>query len=437
MNIKGVFQIWMHDGAYHEVPLKECHAWTREGCKMCPDFAAEHADISTGGIGKYNDWTLTIVRTDAGRELMERMLTDGAIETRPGDDDPDAIALMHKLSKKSRKRWPEFADRRPAPDCRTRTAGRGIASARMGEATDAAPLRVLLVEDHAMVARGLEAALAEEPDLEVVGIAGTVEDGVLRFRQLQPDVVVMDYRLPDGQGTDATRQIRATEAEAAVLLLTGADDPSVVAAALDSGCSGFVSKDRDVDELASAIRAVARGAAVFPADLLSRALSPRRQVGTRIRPHLARTRSVGDARRRRLDRGDRERALPEPAHRAQPRSEHPHQAALAHEVGGRRRRGAFRSGRPASRRVRSLRVRVAVVVVAAFIPAFVVLYVISRNDRDEARDDTRRRDARARRPTLPTSTKTWSATRARCYARSARYRRTTSSSAGVRVSSPR
>ena len=71
MNIKGVFQIWMKNGDYHEVPLKECHAWTREGCKMCPDFAAEHADISTGGIGAFNDWTLTIVRTDAGRELMD------------------------------------------------------------------------------------------------------------------------------------------------------------------------------------------------------------------------------------------------------------------------------------------------------------------------------------------------------------------------------
>ena len=71
MNIKGVFQIWMHNGDYHEVPLKECHAWTREGCKMCPDFAAEHADISTGGIGEFNDWTLTIVRTDVGRELMD------------------------------------------------------------------------------------------------------------------------------------------------------------------------------------------------------------------------------------------------------------------------------------------------------------------------------------------------------------------------------
>lgn len=80
---------------------------------MCPDFAAEHADISTGGIGKYNDWTLTVVRTDAGRELMQRMLDDGWIETRPGDDDPEAIELMHKLSKKSRKRWPDTAI--PAP----------------------------------------------------------------------------------------------------------------------------------------------------------------------------------------------------------------------------------------------------------------------------------------------------------------------------------
>ena len=84
MNIKGKLQVWMHDDRYVEVPLKECHQWTREGCKLCPDFAAEHADISTGGIGKFNDWTLTIVRTDAGRDLLERMAADGWIETRPG-----------------------------------------------------------------------------------------------------------------------------------------------------------------------------------------------------------------------------------------------------------------------------------------------------------------------------------------------------------------
>ncbi|MGH9064333.1 MAG: Coenzyme F420 hydrogenase/dehydrogenase, beta subunit C-terminal domain [Acidimicrobiales bacterium] len=109
MNIKGVFQVWMRDGGYHELPLKEAHAWTREGCKACPDFAAEHADISTGGIGAYNDWTLTLVRTDQGREVMDGMLADDAIEVRPGDDDPGAIALLRKLSRVSRRRWPETA----------------------------------------------------------------------------------------------------------------------------------------------------------------------------------------------------------------------------------------------------------------------------------------------------------------------------------------
>ena len=101
MNIKGVFQIWTRT-RYHEIPLKECHAWTREGCIHCPDFAAEHADVSTGGIGKDNDWTLTIVRTDLGREIISRMIADGSIIARPGDEDPGAIALMNKLAVKSR-----------------------------------------------------------------------------------------------------------------------------------------------------------------------------------------------------------------------------------------------------------------------------------------------------------------------------------------------
>jgi coenzyme F420 hydrogenase subunit beta len=113
VNIKGVFQIWMHDGSYHEVNLKECHAWTREGCKSCPDFAAEHADISTGGIGKFNDWTLTVVRTELGREIIVRMLQDGSIIGRSADEDPDAVALMRRLSVVSRRRWPKegYGDR--------------------------------------------------------------------------------------------------------------------------------------------------------------------------------------------------------------------------------------------------------------------------------------------------------------------------------------
>jgi coenzyme F420 hydrogenase subunit beta len=110
MNIKGVFQLWLRDGSYREVNLKECHAWTREGCTHCPDFAAEHADISCGGIGENADWTLTIIRTELGREIMSRMIADGSVEARPGDSDPGAIALMRKLSEKSRSRWPTSAE---------------------------------------------------------------------------------------------------------------------------------------------------------------------------------------------------------------------------------------------------------------------------------------------------------------------------------------
>jgi coenzyme F420 hydrogenase subunit beta len=109
INIKGVFQIWTTDGEYHEVPLKEGHAWTREGCKACPDFAAEHADIATGGIGELGDWTLTIVRTDQGRDVLAGMVADRVVETRPGDDDPGALALLRKLARVSRRRWPTTA----------------------------------------------------------------------------------------------------------------------------------------------------------------------------------------------------------------------------------------------------------------------------------------------------------------------------------------
>ncbi len=111
MNIKGVFQIWMKDGSYHEIDLKECHKWTREGCKMCPDFAAEHADISTGGIGEDNDWTLCVVRTELGEEVMTRMIKDGSIIARPAESDATAMKLLRLLSIVSRRRWPEFANK--------------------------------------------------------------------------------------------------------------------------------------------------------------------------------------------------------------------------------------------------------------------------------------------------------------------------------------
>ena len=114
MNIKGVFQIWMRDGSYHEIDLKECHGWTRTGCLHCPDFAAEHSDVATGGIGEDNDWTLTIVRTELGEEVINRMIADGSIISRPAQTDEKAMKLLRLLSIVSRRRWPEFADAAPA-----------------------------------------------------------------------------------------------------------------------------------------------------------------------------------------------------------------------------------------------------------------------------------------------------------------------------------
>ncbi|HEX2028805.1 MAG TPA: Coenzyme F420 hydrogenase/dehydrogenase, beta subunit C-terminal domain [Nitriliruptorales bacterium] len=106
VNVKGRFMVWTRDGAYHEIPLKELHPHTRPGCKLCPDFAAEHADISTGGIGADDDWTLTIVRTARGEEWLAGVIDAGLIQTRPADQDPVAMNVLDKLSATSRKRWP-------------------------------------------------------------------------------------------------------------------------------------------------------------------------------------------------------------------------------------------------------------------------------------------------------------------------------------------
>jgi coenzyme F420 hydrogenase subunit beta len=80
---------------------------------MCPDFAAEHADISTGGIGAFGDWTLAVIRTPRGKELVDAMLADGVIEIRPGEDDPGALALLDRLARASRRRWPDAAAEAP------------------------------------------------------------------------------------------------------------------------------------------------------------------------------------------------------------------------------------------------------------------------------------------------------------------------------------
>lgn len=111
VNIKGKFQMWLRStGEEVDIPLKELHQYTREGCKLCPDFAAQHADISTGGLGQGDGWTLTIVRTERGAEWLRELQEAGWITVRPGSEDPNALALMDKLAARQRRRWPEALD---------------------------------------------------------------------------------------------------------------------------------------------------------------------------------------------------------------------------------------------------------------------------------------------------------------------------------------
>lgn len=143
------------------------------------------------------------------------------------------------------------------------------------------PIRVLVVDDHEMVAQGLDKVLSRESDIEVVGRAGTVRDAERMAREWSPDVVVMDYRLPDGDGASATAAIRDDNPKTAVVMVTASEHDTVIAAALEAGCSGYVTKTRVVEEVVSAVRAAARGEAAFPAALVSRLLA--QQSGSNLR----------------------------------------------------------------------------------------------------------------------------------------------------------
>lgn len=104
LDVKGKLLVWRTSGERVEVPLAELRAFTRQGCRLCPDFAASLADISAGGLGQHDGWTLTIVRTGRGADWLQGAADAGAVALRRGEEDPAAIALLTKLATKSRMR---------------------------------------------------------------------------------------------------------------------------------------------------------------------------------------------------------------------------------------------------------------------------------------------------------------------------------------------
>ena len=142
------------------------------------------------------------------------------------------------------------------------------------------PVRVLLVDDQALVRAGFRMVLDAQPDITVVGEAGDGVEAVALAGRLAPDIVLIDIRMPRLDGVEATRRILATDPAARVIVLTTFDLDEYVYAALGAGASGFLLKDAGPEELLAAIRAVHSGDAVV-------APSATRRLLDRLRPQLA------------------------------------------------------------------------------------------------------------------------------------------------------
>ena len=133
-------------------------------------------------------------------------------------------------------------------------------------------IRVLLLDDHEIVRRGVRDLLEAEEDIEVVGEAGTAEEAVGRIPATQPDVAVLDVRLPDGDGIEVCREIRSRHDEIACLMLTSFADDEAVYAAIMAGAAGYVLKQVRGNDLVDAVRRVGAGESMLDPAVTARVL---------------------------------------------------------------------------------------------------------------------------------------------------------------------
>ena len=139
-------------------------------------------------------------------------------------------------------------------------------------------IRVLLVDDHAIVRLGLLTLINDQPEMEVVGEAGTAGEAVKAVERLRPNVVLMDIRMPGEGGIEATRQITARFPETKVVMLTSFADDELVVKAIRAGAVGYVLKQVGNEELLRAVQAAARGEALLDPSTTARLLSRVREA---------------------------------------------------------------------------------------------------------------------------------------------------------------
>lgn len=140
--------------------------------------------------------------------------------------------------------------------------------ATMGEST--AVIRVLCVDDHPLVRKGIASILANEGDMELVGEAGGGREAVAMFKEFRPDVVLMDLRMPDLDGTVATRMIRQEAPDARIIALTSYDGDQDIYRALEAGVRGYILKEMVHTEVVKAIRTVYSGKRLMPQEVAER-----------------------------------------------------------------------------------------------------------------------------------------------------------------------
>ncbi|MFI0778466.1 response regulator [Streptomyces sp. NPDC021212] len=149
----------------------------------------------------------------------------------------------------------------------------------MGERRDGAAIRVLLVDDHQVVRRGLRTFLEVQDDIDVVGEAPDGEEGIARAEELRPDVVLMDIKMPGVDGIEALRKLRDLGNPARVLVVTSFTEKRTVVPALRAGAAGYVYKDVDPEALASAIRSAHAGQVVLQPEVADALLSQGEESG--------------------------------------------------------------------------------------------------------------------------------------------------------------